>query len=98
GEGKRGDARQVDAHQRRGAPMEGDSFEGLAGDGTLEKQPGADEDHDRYAKDEKALVAAADGPEFQAPEPERKRHRMRIGREADRDGLAEHDQHAEERE
>ena len=60
GERKRGDAREVDAHQRRGAAVERDRLEALAGHGALEEEPRADEHRERHGDDEEALVGAAD--------------------------------------
>jgi predicted RNA-binding protein Jag len=68
GERERGDAREVDAHERGGAPVDGDGLEALAGDGALEEQPCRGEDQQGDDDDEEALVGPAERADLEAAE------------------------------
>src|ERR1051325_2934175 len=72
-------------------------FERLAGNRALEEEPGGNENGERYADGEEALVAAADRAELEPAQAERIGHGHRIRRKDGRDDLAVNDYHAKER-
>src|SRR5207253_158989 len=87
-----------DAHQRCRTAVERHGLEHFPRDRALEEVPDPDEHGERYGDDEEALVGTAERSPLEAADAEGIGNRHWIRRERYRDGLAEYDQHPQQRE